>query len=39
MLAQFRESVAEIYVQRKIDKLEETEDTQDWEEGNQDSIQ
>ena len=39
VLAQFRESVAEIYVQRKIDKLEETEDTQDWEEGNQDSIQ
>ena len=32
VLAQLREGVAGIYVQKKIDELENTEDTQDWEE-------
>ena len=32
VLAQLRGGIAEIYVQKKIDKLEETENTQDWEE-------
>jgi len=30
VLAQLRGSVAEIYVQKKIDKLEDIKDTQDW---------
>ena len=32
MLAQLRGDVAGIYAQKKIDKLEDTEDTQGWEE-------
>ena len=32
MLVRLRGGIAGIYVQRKINKLEETEDTQDWEE-------
>ena len=32
MLAQLRGSVAEIYTQKKIDELEDIEDTQDWKE-------
>ena len=32
MLAQLRGGIAEIYVQKKIDKLEDKEDIQDWEE-------
>jgi len=32
VLAQLRGGIAGIYVQKKIDKLEDTENTQDWEE-------
>jgi len=32
VLAWLREGVAGIYVQKKIDELEDTEDTQNWEE-------
>ena len=32
VLAQFKGSVAEIYTQKKIDKLEDIKDTQDWKE-------
>jgi len=32
VLAQLREGVAGIYAQKKIDELEDTEDTQSWEE-------
>ena len=42
VLAQLRGGMAGIYIQKKIDELEDTKDTQDWEkiyQGNQDSIQ